>query len=200
MKNILLIVMMGMGLMAHSQLDRVKPLDLELTVLHAKWQATQKVTYDGSYRQIDYPNGDVPANIGVCTDVIIRAYRAGGVDLQELVHESVKKNHKYYYPNPTKYYGLNPDSNIDHRRVMILKKFLKLHYPKSELGLYDIWKPGDLIIWGNWHIGILIADKVPGTDRYYCVHNMGSGPVVEDLYYDEINPMEYDMKCFRFKF
>lgn len=199
MKNILLIVMMGIGFISYSQSDRVKPLDLELVVLHAKWQATQKVTYDGSYRQIDYPNGDVPANIGVCTDVIIRAYRAGGVDLQELVHESVKKNHKYYYPNPTKYYGLNPDSNIDHRRVVILKKFLKLHYPKSELGLYDIWKPGDLIIWGNWHIGMLIADKVPGTDRYYCVHNMGSGPVVEDLYYDEINPMEYDMKCFRFK-
>lgn len=199
MKNILLIVMMGIGSISYSQLERVKPFDLELAVLHAKWQATQKVTYDGSYRKIDYPNGDVPANIGVCTDVIIRAYRAGGVDLQELVHESVKKNHKYYYPNPTKYYGLNPDSNIDHRRVMILKKFLKLHYPKSELGLYDSWRPGDLVIWGNWHIGILIADKVPKTNRYYCVHNMGSGPVVEDLYYDEINPLEYDMKCFRFK-
>lgn len=199
MKNILLIVMMGIGSISYSQLERVKPFDLELAVLHAKWQATQKVTYDGSYRKIDYPNGDVPANTGVCTDVIIRAYRAGGVDLQELVHESVKKNHKYYYPNPTKYYGLNPDSNIDHRRVMILKKFLKLHYPKSELGLYDSWRPGDLVIWGNWHIGILIADKVPKTNRYYCVHNMGSGPVVEDLYYDEINPLEYDMKCFRFK-
>jgi len=125
MKNLLLIVMMGVGLMTHSQSNKKMPdyNFIDKVIYHAKWQTTQDVTYDGSYRIIDYPNGDVPADIGVCTDVIIRAYRYVNVDLQELVHESVKKNHKYYYPNPLKGYGLHPDANIDHRRVRILKKF-----------------------------------------------------------------------------
>ena len=57
--------------------------------------------------------------------------------------------------------------------------------------------PGDVIIWQDWHIGILIDEKVEGTDRYYCVHNMGLGPVKEDLYYDVIVPIEYNMKVFR---
>ena len=61
-----------------------------LILSHAEWQATQDVTYDGSYRIIDYPNGDVPSNIGVCTDVVIRAYRAADVDMQVLIHEDVQ--------------------------------------------------------------------------------------------------------------
>lgn len=191
MKNILLIVMMGVGLMTHSQ---SKERDYINNVMSsAVWQTTQDVTYDGSYRVIQYPMGDVPPHIGVCTDVIIRAYRQGGIDLQVLVHESVKKHHKYYYPNPVKGYGLHPDSNIDHRRVRILKKFLKLHYPKSELSYTDSYLPGDLIFWDNWHIGILIDKKIPGTNRYYCVHNVGLGPVIEDVYYDE-----YVLEHFRF--
>jgi len=196
MKNLLLIVMMGVGLMTHSQSNKKMPdyNFIDKVIYHAKWQTTQDVTYDGSYRVIDYPNGDVPANIGVCTDVIIRAYRYVNVDLQELVHESVKKNHKYYYPNPLKGYGLHPDANIDHRRVRILKKFFKLHYPESELGQNDSFKPGDIIFWDNWHIGILIDEKVPGTNRYYCAHNIGEGPVIADVYYDENN-----LEHFRFK-
>lgn len=191
MKNILLIVMMGVGLMTHSQSEEREYINNVMS--SAVWQTTQDVTYDGSYRVIQYPMGDVPPHIGVCTDVIIRAYRQGGIDLQVLVHESVKKHHKYYYPNPIKGYGLHPDSNIDHRRVRILKKFLKLHYPKSELSYTDSYLPGDLIFWDNWHIGILIDKKIPGTNRYYCVHNIGSGPVIEDVYYDE-----YVLEHFRF--
>jgi uncharacterized protein YijF (DUF1287 family) len=191
MKNILLIVMMGVGLMTHSQSKERNYINNVIS--SAVWQTTQDVTYDDSYRVIQYPMGDVPPHIGVCTDVIIRAYRQGGIDLQVLVHESVKKHHKYYYPNPVKGYGLHPDSNIDHRRVRILKKFLKLHYPKSELSYTDSYLPGDLIFWDNWHIGILIDKKIPGTNRYYCVHNIGSGPVIEDVYYDE-----YVLKHFRF--
>jgi len=184
--------MMGVSLVTYSQSNREKSIDIVMA--HAVWQTTQDVTYNGSYRVIQYPMGDVPSNIGVCTDVIIRAYRAINVDLQVLVHESVKKNHKYYYPNPTEGYGLHPDSNIDHRRVRILKKFLRLHYPKSELTYKDSYLPGDIIFWpDDWHIGILINKKVEGTDRYYCVHNIGEGPVIEDIYYDE-----YVLKHFRF--
>tara|TARA_R110000751_G_scaffold296396_1_gene405575 strand:+ start:90 stop:674 length:585 start_codon:yes stop_codon:yes gene_type:complete len=194
MKNILLIVMIGMALTVSSQMTVQEKKVWELSV-HLIWQTSQDVTYDGSYRIIDYPNGDVPANIGVCTDVIIRAYRFIGIDLQELVHKSVKKNHKYYYPNPIPGYGMKPDSNIDHRRVIILKKFLKLHHPDSELSYTDSYLPGDIIFWDNWHIGMLTDKKVKGTDRYYCVHNMGSGPVIEDVYYDE-----YVLQHFRLKF
>ena len=190
MKNILLIVMIGMTCNVSSQIQnkrKIIPSNIAVKniISHALWQTTQDVTYDGSYRVINYPNGDVPSNIGVCTDVIIRAYRIIGIDLQMFVHESVKKHHKYYYPNPTKYYGLNPDSNIDHRRVRILKKFFKLHYPESELSYKDSYLPGDIIFWDNWHIGILTDKKVEGTDRYYAVHNIGGGPVIEDIYYDE---------------
>lgn len=196
MKNILLIVIMGVGLMAHSQ-SKARPNFnfIDKAIYHAKWQTTQDVTYDGSYRVIKYPNGDVPANIGVCTDVIIRAFRYGGIDLQELVHESVKKHHRYYYIKPVKGYGLKPDSNIDHRRVRILRKFLNLHYPESKLHYTDSYLPGDLLFWDDYHIGILIDEKVPGTDRYYCVHNIGSGPVKEDVYYkfpeDDYGLMHY---------
>ena len=184
--------MMGVSIIAHSQFNEKKSIDIVMT--HAVWQTTQDVTYDGSYRKIQYPMGDVPSNIGVCTDVIIRAFRAVNIDLQVLVHESVKENHKYYYPNPTKGYGMRPDANIDHRRVRILKKFLKLHYPDTELSYNDSYLPGDLIFWDNWHVGILIDKKVPGTDRYYCVHNIGIGPVIEDIYYDQ-----FLLKHFRLK-
>ena len=177
--------MMGVGLMTHSQSKEREYINNVMS--GAVWQTTQDVTYDGSYREIQYPMGDVPPHIGVCTDVIIRAYRQGGIDLQVLVHESVKKHHKYYYPNPLKGYGLHPDSNIDHRRVRILKKFLRLHYPDTELSQNDSFKPGDIVFWDNWHIGILIDKKVPGTDRYYCVHNIGMGPVIADVHYNENN-------------
>lgn len=181
MKNLLLIVMMGVGLMTHSQSNKEKSIDI--VIAHAVWQTSQDVTYNNSYRKIQYPMGDVPSNIGVCTDVIIRAFRAVNIDLQVLVHESVKKNHKYYYPNPIKGYGLHPDANIDHRRVRIIRKFLHLHYPESKLHYTDSYLPGDLIFWDDWHVGILIDEKVPGTDRYYCVHNIGDGPEKEDVYY-----------------
>ncbi len=182
MKNILLIVMMGVGLMTYSQSKDRKYLNNIIS--HAIYQTTQDVTYDGSYRVIQYPMGDVPPHIGVCTDVIIRALRQGGIDLQVLIHESVKKHHSYYYPDPSPYYGGHgADSNIDHRRVRIIRKFLDLHYPESKLHYTDSYLPGDLIFWDNWHVGILIDEKVPGTDRYYCVHNIGDGPEKEDVYY-----------------
>ena len=170
------------------------PTKQGLILSHAKWQATQDVTYDGSYRIIGYPNGDVPDNIGVCTDVVIRAYRAVGIDLQQMIYEDVKNDLSYYYPIYSKRGTAKADPNIDHRRVHIIRKFLNKNYPESKIKNSEPYLPGDVIVWGNWHIGILIDEKVLGTDRYYAVHNMGSGPQKEDVYYDE-----YDLDHYRWK-
>lgn len=148
---------------------------------HAKWQATQAVTYDGSYRSIPYPNGDVPANVGVCTDVIIRAYRAISIDLQKLVHEDMLK-HKSIYDK--RRYTKRLDTNIDHRRCPNLQTYFtrqgaKLPITKNEAD----YKPGDIIFWdvAAGHVGLVVDVKVPGTNRFKMVHNIGAGPQLEDF-------------------
>ncbi len=144
-----------------------------------------QVTYDGRYLSIPYPNGDVPGNIGVCTDVVIRSYRAIGTDLQKLVHEDMAANFEAY---PSKrIWGLNStDKNIDHRRVPNLQAFFSRQ--GETLAISDKaedYKPGDLVTWmvsGNLpHIGI-VTDKVSffsGNPK--IVHNIGSGPQLEDM-------------------
>ena len=194
--TILLISTSFYALSQTSTKPKVKtPTDLIMD--HAKWQVTQDVIYDGSYRKIDYPNGDVPANIGVCTDVIIRAYRAVGVDMQVLIHEDVKSDLSYYYPVQSKKGNAKADANIDHRRVHIIRKFLNKNYPDSKIKNSEAYLPGDIIVWDNWHIGLLIDEKVPGTDRYYVVHNMGSGPQKEDVFYDDGYLDHYRWKPFK---
>lgn len=148
------------------------------------------ITYDGDYRSISYPNGDVPANIGVCTDVIIRSYRALGVDLQKLVHEDMKMNFEKY---PSKrIWGLSKtDSNIDHRRVPNLQVFFKRHGKTfSQSGKPSDFSPGDIVTWtvsGNLpHIGIVIDQVNPKTGNPYIVHNIGLGPKKEDMLFDYI--------------
>ena len=146
-----------------------------------------RVTYDGAYRAIAYPNGDVPAHIGVCTDVVIRSLRTLGVDLQQLVHEDMVA-HFDRYP---KLWGLNkPDSNIDHRRVPNLETFFTrrgfaLSLSQPLLQKSTNYQPGDIVsfrIAGKLpHIGIVGENKVPGTDHYYIIHNMGNGPQQEDV-------------------
>lgn len=90
----------------------------------AKERTNYSIVYDGSYIKIDYPNGDVPSNIGVCTDVIIRSYRKLGVDLQVLVHEDMRNNFSAYPSN--RIWGLStPDRNIDHRRVPNLQTYFR---------------------------------------------------------------------------
>lgn len=144
------------------------------------------VRYDGSYRRIPYPGGDVPDDIGVCTDLVIRAYRAMGIDLQRLVHEDMSAEFSAY---PQQWGLTEPDPNIDHRRVPNLQAFLSrqgaalpvTHDPADYL-------PGDLVTWmlpGNLpHIG-LVADQRTGDGRSpLIVHNIGSGPVIEDLLFN----------------
>lgn len=141
------------------------------------------VTYDGSYRVIKYPGGDVADDIGVCTDVIIRVYREVGIDLQRKVHEDMKSNFSAYPNN----WGLTkPDKNIDHRRVPNLQIFFKRN--GTELPVTSNardYKPGDLVTWiipGNLpHIGIVINKKSSDGHRYMIVHNIGRGPKIEDM-------------------
>jgi uncharacterized protein len=142
----------------------------------------QRVTYDPAYRVIDYPNGDVPADKGVCTDVIIRAYRKLGIDLQKEVHEDMKSNFDKYPKN----WGLaGTDKSIDHRRVPNLMTFFKRHGTiKNISDNPNDYQPGDIVCWnlggGTTHIGIVARKKSTDGQRYLIVHNIGGGQVLED--------------------
>src|SRR5438067_9727480 len=94
--------------------------NLKLAIDGAIDQVGKTTGYDPSYQKIDYPNGDVPIETGVCSDVIVRAFRNGGIDLQKEIHEDMKSNFAAY---PTKWGLKLPDSNIDHRRVPNLETF-----------------------------------------------------------------------------
>lgn len=139
-----------------------------------------RVEYDGKYYQIKYPDGDVPKNKGVCTDVVIRSYRKLGIDLQKDVHEDMKANFAKY----PKSWGLKTtDTNIDHRRVPNLQTF----FTRKGIALAVTqnaadYKPGDIVTWmlpSNLpHIGIVVNKKSVG--KYMVVHNIGYGQVAED--------------------
>ena len=146
----------------------------------------QNVGYDPSHFSIDYPNGDVPSGKGVCTDVIIRAYRKMGVDLQQEVHEDMRANFNAY----PKIWGLtSTDTNIDHRRVPNLMVFFKRKGSQKPISRNpkDYW-PGDVVSWrlnnGMTHIGIVAHKKSPDGKRNLIVHNIGSGQVLEDCLFD----------------
>ena len=142
----------------------------------------QEVQYDPSYVQMAYPNGDVPADKGVCTDVIIRAYRKMGIDLQKAVHEDMKANFDKY---PKKWGLSHPDKNIDHRRVPNLMTFFARHGTVKKISQNaGDYLPGDIVCWNLGgsvtHIGIVINQKSADGKRYMIVHNIGSGQVAED--------------------
>jgi len=142
----------------------------------------QKVKYDPSYFKIRYPNGDVPADRGVCTDVIIRAYRKLGIDLQKEVHEDMLANFKKY---PAAWGLKHTDSNIDHRRVLNLMTFFT-HFGtvKSITANPADYLPGDIVCWdlggGITHIGMVVNRKSADKKHYLIVHNIGGGQVLAD--------------------
>lgn len=144
--------------------------------------ATQRVRYDPTYFSISYPNGDVPADRGVCTDVVIRAYRKLNIDLQKEVHEDMVKNFSKY-PN---HWGLTKtDKNIDHRRVPNLMTFFTRHGTlKRKTQNPSDYKVGDIVSWdlggGTTHIGILINQKSSDGQRLLVVHNIGNGQEISD--------------------
>ncbi|WP_076923972.1 DUF1287 domain-containing protein [Pseudoalteromonas sp. EB27] len=151
-------------------------------------RTTHDVAYDGAYRSIGYPGGDVPENVGVCTDVIIRSYRKLGIDLQKLVHEDMQNNFTLY---PSKrIWGLNkPDKNIDHRRVLNLQAYFERHANVlSKSNKVSDYKTGDIVTWmlpGNLpHIGMVINESSQDTGNPLIVHNIGRGPQKSDMLFD----------------
>ncbi len=146
----------------------------------------QKVTYDPSYFSIDYPNGDVPSDKGVCTDVIIRAYRKIGIDLQKEVHEDMKANFSTY----PKIWGLKTtDKNIDHRRVPNLMTYFKRKGAEKPISdKANDYLSGDIVCWNLGgaitHIGIVVDKKSKDGKRNLIVHNIGGGQVLADCLFD----------------
>lgn len=145
-------------------------------------QTTRPVRYDGAYRRIPYPMGDVAADVGVCTDVVVRAYRAVGVDLQQRVHEDMRAAFAVY---PRAWGLARPDPNIDHRRVPNLQTFFTRRgtaLPRSNDP--SRYETGDLVTWmlpGNLpHIGVVIDRRSDDRQRPLIVHNIGRGPEIED--------------------
>ncbi len=149
-------------------------------------QIGQTTLYDPSYVSLAYPGGDVPIERGVCSDVVVRAFRKSGVDLQALVHEDMKK-HFSAYPN---LWGLKgPDTNIDHRRVPNLMTYLKRM--GKELPITQEakdYQPGDIVVWrlpnGLLHTGIVISEKAEGGSRPLIIHNIGVGAQKEDVLFE----------------
>jgi uncharacterized protein YijF (DUF1287 family) len=140
-------------------------------------------TYDPSYVKLGYPGGDVPLDRGVCTDVVVRAFRKVGVDLQKEVHEDMARAFASY----PKKWGLSaPDSNIDHRRVPNLMTFFERRGKAlSVTNDATDYQPGDVVTWdlggGTTHIGIVTNVWSDETSNYLIAHNIGAGVRVENV-------------------
>ena len=182
MKKALLILLFFSFNLCFSQ-TMVEQIDLSECALEL---TKQNVTYDPSYFSINYPNGDVPSDKGVCTDVVIRAYRKIGIDLQKEVHEDMKANFSAY----PKIWGLkSTDKNIDHRRVPNLMTYFKRNGAEKPISENSTdYKPGDIVCWNLGgaitHIGIVVDKKSKDGKRNLIVHNIGGGQVLEDCLFD----------------
>lgn len=146
------------------------------------------IDYDPAYFSIAYPNGDVPKNKGVCTDVIIRSYRKLNIDLQKEVHEDMLQNFELY-PNLKKWGMTKTDTNIDHRRVPNLEIFFERK--GTELPVTqnpNDYKTGEIVTWmindKLPHIGIITNKKSKDGKRNLIVHNVGNGQVLEDCLFE----------------
>ncbi len=165
----------------NAKADRVAAL-----LAAARAQTLRNVRYDGSYRVIPYPCGDVPADIGVCTDVIIRAYRTAlEIDLQRLVHEDMARNFSLY---PRQWGLRRPDRNIDHRRVPNLQVFFS-RYGRTLPVSADAadYRPGDLVtqrLPGNLPHIAFVSDRRGGKGTPLIIHNIGQGVREEDRLFD----------------
>ena len=181
MKRLILIILFGVfyPVYLHAQTDA----GLELSKAAIE-RTTHFVIYDGSWKKLDYPGGDVPDSIGVCTDLVIRSYRnAFDVDLQKDIHEDMKSNFNTY-PSKRIWGNTIPDRNIDHRRTQNLECFLKRK--SADLPITDDpndYKPGDLVFWADiasGHVGIVVNQYTnEGVPK--VVHNIGAGPICEDF-------------------
>ena len=162
--------------------DNVSP-QLKQMLDGAIAQAGVTTGYDPAYVVLDYPGGDVPEKTGVCSDVVVRAFRKAGIDLQKEVHEDIKTARAEY---PTKWGANAPDKNIDHRRVLNLMKYFERR--GKSLPISDTaaeYQPGDVVAWelssGIDHIGIVTNMVSDSDDRFLIVHNIGAGTRIEDV-------------------
>jgi uncharacterized protein len=158
---------------------------LDKLVAAALERTHHSVRYVSAYVHLDYPGGDVPADTGVCSDEIIRAYRTVGVDLQKEVHEDMLKNWSDY-PGKAKWHQAHPDSSIDHRRVPNLMVFFSRKGERLPVSLRaEDYSPGDMVTWdlggGVPHIGMAVNVKSARGERFLVVHNIGRGPQMEDV-------------------
>ena len=149
-------------------------------------QAGVTTEYDPAYVALEYPGGDVPEKTGVCSDVVVRAFRKAGIDLQKEVHEDMQAARSSY---STKWGSNAPDKNIDHRRVLNLMRYFERQgksLPISDAA--DDYQPGDIVAWelssGVDHIGIVTNMMSDSDGRLLIVHNIGAGTRIEDVLLD----------------
>ncbi|QUW01520.1 DUF1287 domain-containing protein [Chloracidobacterium sp. MS 40/45] len=162
-----------------------RPLSPPVRALLASAREQTRTTtgYDPTYVRIGYPGGDVPAHTGVCTDVILRAFRAAGVDLQVAVHEDMRRAFRAY---PKRWGLARPDPNIDHRRVPNLMVYFQRRGCALAPGRRAAdYLPGDVVTWdlgsGVPHIGLVMDEVAGDTGRPLIVHNIGAGARLEDV-------------------
>lgn len=168
--------------------ERIRPLPAELRpplkqVVEAGLEQTKYTFYyDASYTRINYPGGDVSLERGVCTDVIIRAFRKAGVDLQKEVHEDMRRNFAAY---PNKWGLTMPDPNIDHRRVPnLMTYFERQGRAQAVTSNPKDYLPGDVVTWsvnGYPHIGMVTNLWAEDAQNFLLVHNIGRGAKVENV-------------------
>src|SRR4029077_14197395 len=165
-------------------LSAKSPPQLKLAIDGAIDQIGKTTSYDPSYQKIEYPHGDVPIETGVCSDVIVRAFRKAGIDLQQDVHEDMKANFSAY---PTRWGLKGADANIDHRRVPNLQTyFTRKGKSLPTDGGSEAFQPGDIVTWdlqlgGTEHVGMVVNVWNKPTQRYLIVHNIGGGTLMEDV-------------------
>lgn len=172
---------------AKPKLTNIENESIKKLLESAVEQTTITKGYDPAYVVLPYPNGDVPIETGVCSDVVIRSFRKAGIDLQKEVHEDMMANFSVY---PKKWGLKSADSNIDHRRVSNLQTFFTRKgksLPITDKG--DDYKPGDIVAWdldgkGMTHIGLVSNIWNEKTKRYGIIHNIGGGAQSEDRIFD----------------
>ncbi|MGO2213387.1 DUF1287 domain-containing protein [Psychrobacter alimentarius] len=178
------LVFVSMLSLAHMAQAATPISDGDKLAYDAKKQIGVTTSYDPTYRKLDFPRGDVPIETGVCTDVIIRAYRLQNIDLQQLVNHDMKSNWSAY----PKSWGLkSTDKNIDHRRVPNLEVFFERQGQTLSITDKDSFQAGDIVTWrlpkdSLPHIGI-VSDKKAADGTPLIIHNIGRGTQEENVLY-----------------
>jgi len=175
------------GAIEKPKLEEIKSEKVRKLLSSANDQIKQTNSYDPSYVAISYPNGDVPIETGVCADVVVRAFRSAGVDLQKEVHEDMSANFSVY---PNKWNLSGTDANIDHRRVPNMQTFFTRKGKSLEITQNaDEYLPGDVVTWdldgnGKTHTGLVSNLWNESEKRYLIIHNIGFGARAEDRLFD----------------